>query len=76
MASRNPSEFISSSENNSSEETTKQFNSLQQCVLSEAVQKHMQLIGAFLVQIIREWNECHAHPIPELETPERMNRSS
>lgn len=31
----------------------------QNIVLSEATQKHMQLIGAFLVQIVQEWNQRH-----------------
>ncbi len=68
MTSRNSSEFFSNSENeDSSEQTTDQLNSVQNYVLSEAAKKHMQLIGTFLVQIIREWNECHTDSVSELE---------
>ncbi len=61
MASHYPSNSFPNSENaNQSEPVAEQpFTQTQKCVLSEAAQRHMQLIGTFLVQIIQEWNARH-----------------
>jgi len=49
------------SENESSSESAAEQSCTQpqECILSEAAQKHMQLIGTFLIQIIQEWNARH-----------------
>ncbi len=75
MTSHNPGNAFPSSENaNQSEPITEQpFTQRQERVLSEATQKHMQLIGTFLVQIIQEWNARHkTYPSSPDSEPEQI----
>lgn len=61
MASRNSSNTFPTQKNKKPSEAVAEqpVTATKDIVLSEAAQKHMQLIGAFLVQIVQEWNERH-----------------
>lgn len=75
MASRNSSNTFSTRKNEHPSKAVAEqpVTTPRNVVLSEATQKHMQLIGAFLVQIVQEWNARHLSGANAPETPVRRD---